>query len=399
VVPANDESRLPPKWRAEFKRSGVSMSRTLLQRLLAIAFAVFSLVAASGADDKPSSQLLVTELRVQTHGSGKKGLEAVMVRPNDGAPHPLALLTHGTPRDPAERKEMTPLRWLPQAREFARRGWTAVVVMRRGFGDSGGGYAEEGHACSPRVDYVGVTKEADKDLREAAEFLHTLPEVAPGRMIAIGVSTGGLAMVGLSADPPSGLAAAISFAGGRGSNASDHVCNQDALIGAFAAFGKHSKVPMLWVYAQNDHFFGPQLAQQFFSAFARAGGNAKFIAAGPFGEDGHGLFSLRGIPIWTPMVDEFLKSQNLALRDSPLEVTVPSIEPPAYFSQDARDELDRYLLSAPHKAFAASLAHGFAISVGQRTTAEAAKHALESCKQFAPKDTPCQIVLLDDAKP
>jgi hypothetical protein len=77
---------------------------------------------------------------------------------------------------------------------------------------------------------------------------------------------------------------------------------------------------------------------------------------------------------------------------------VPSIESPSYFSQDARDELDRYLLSAPHKAFAASTAHGFAISVGQRTTEEAAKHALESCKHFAPKDAPCRIVMLDDAK-
>jgi dienelactone hydrolase len=206
-------------------------------------------------------QIVVTELRLPTHGSGKKGLEALMVRPNDSAPHPLALMTHGSPRDPKERDEMTPLRFLPQAREFARRGWTAVVVMRRGYGDSGGGYAEEGHACSAFVNYVGATKEADKDLREAAEYLRTRPEMDPSRMIAIGVSTGGLAMVGLSADPPPGLAAAISFAGGRGSNAPDHVCNSNVLVDAFAEFGKHSKVPMLWIYAQNDHFFSPQLAQ------------------------------------------------------------------------------------------------------------------------------------------
>ena len=35
---------------------------------------------------------------------------------------------------------MTELRWIPQAREFARRGRTAVIVMRREFGGSGGGY-------------------------------------------------------------------------------------------------------------------------------------------------------------------------------------------------------------------------------------------------------------------
>lgn len=344
-------------------------------------------------------QIVVTELRLPTHGSGKKGLEALMVRPNDSAPHPLALMTHGSPRDPKERDEMTPLRFLPQAREFARRGWTAVVAMRRGYGDSGGGYAEEGRACSAFVNYVGATKEADKDLREAAEYLRTRPEIDPSRMIAIGVSTGGLAMVGLSADPPPGLAAAISFAGGRGSNAPDHVCNSNVLVDAFAEFGKHSKVPMLWVYAQNDHFFSPQLAQEFYQAFTRAGGNAKFIAAGPFGEDGHGLFSLRGIPIWTPMLDDFLKSQNLVLRDSLLDVSAPAIEPPSYFSSEAREEFRQYLLGAPHKAFAASPVHGFGTSFGQRNTDLAAKHALESCKRFAPKDAHCSIVMLDDAKP
>ncbi|PYU65045.1 MAG: hypothetical protein DMG49_25145 [Acidobacteria bacterium] len=35
---------------------------------------------------------------------------------------------------------MTELRWIPQARKFAWRGRTAVIVMRREFGGSGGGY-------------------------------------------------------------------------------------------------------------------------------------------------------------------------------------------------------------------------------------------------------------------
>ena len=39
------------------------------------------------------------------------------------------------------------------------------------------------------------------------------------------------------------------------------------------------------------------------------------MSTGPFGADGHHLFSADGIPIWTPIVDAFLKSQNLNLRD------------------------------------------------------------------------------------
>jgi dienelactone hydrolase len=370
----------------------IATRATWLVRIL-----VFFLSAAT-AQLASAQSVLVTELRLPTHDSGRKGLEAVMLRPNDNAPHPLALVTHGTPRESSERAEMTPLRWIPQAREFARRGWTAVIVMRRGFGDSGGGYDEEGGGCGRFPNYTGATKAAVKDLREAIAYLETRPEIDSSKMIAIGVSTGGLAMVGLTADPPQNLVAAISFAGGRGSNAPDHVCNPEALIETFGDFGKHSRIPMLWVYADNDHFFGPQLAHAFYQAFSQSGGKAEFIAAGPFGEDGHSLFSLRGIPIWTPLVDQFLKAQNLLLRETPLELTAPDVDPPTYLSIRGKDEFQTYLLSAPHKAFAASPATGFGWSSGRRTAEDAQKRALDTCKKSAPKDSPCAIVMADDQK-
>ncbi|MGB8540138.1 MAG: CocE/NonD family hydrolase [Candidatus Acidiferrales bacterium] len=306
-------------------------------------FFVLLLATAPLAPATRAQDIVVTELRIPTHSSGKKGLEAVMVRPNDSKPHPLALMTHGTPREAKDRANMTPLRLIPQAREFARRGWTTVIVMRRGFGDSGGGYAEDGRVCGRAPDFVGPTKQAVKDLRESATYLRTRPEVDTSRMIGIGVSTGGLAMVGLSADPPPGLVAAISFAGGRGSDAPNHVCHADDLVRAFGEFGKHSKVPMLWIYATNDHFFGLPIAHRLYREFTEKGGNARFIAAPPFGADGHSLFSLRGIPIWTPMVDDFLKSQNLVLRDTLLQISAPAASPPSYLSTQGRSEFQTYL--------------------------------------------------------
>jgi dienelactone hydrolase len=367
--------------------------RPFSRGILFLILLVTALARCASAQD-----LVTTEMRIPTHGSGKKGLEAVMIRPNDNAPHPLALITHGSPRDPAERAEMTPLRWIPQAREFARRGWTTVIVMRRGYGDSGGGYDEDAHGCGHFPDYTGATRQSVKDLREATDYLRTRPEIDPARMIGVGISTGGLAMVGLAADPPPGMLVAISFAGGRGSNAPDQVCNPQALIETFADFGKHNKVPMLWVYAQNDHYFGPALAKEFYRVFTQNGGKTSFIAAGPFGDDGHSLFSLRGIPIWTPMVDDFLKTQNLVLRDKLLEIPLPAVEPPAYLSANGRDQFQRYLLSAPHKAFAASSDGHWGIYVGQRSVEDAQKHALESCKKVAPTGDVCAIVMTDDQK-
>jgi len=359
--------------------------------LVAFSLATLSVVIAHSQD------IVISEFRIPTHQSGKKGLEAVMIRPNDNVRHPLALLTHGTPREATDRPDMTPLRFIPQAREFARRGWTAVIVLRRGFGDSGGGYAEQNQVCGPFPDFIGPTKEAVKDLRESAAYLDTRPEIDPSRMIAIGVSTGGLAMVGLAADPPPGLIAAINFAGGRGSRRPDQVCNPEALIRAFGTFGSHSKVPMLWIYSANDHFFSLPLAKHFYDAFTQAGGKATFIAAPPFGDDGHHLFSLSGIPTWAPIVDDFLKLENAVLRDTLLRIPVPAVELPANFPDKDRDEFQRYLLSAPHKAFAVSSAGGVAMSVGRRTTQDAGKEALKGCKKSAPKSSPCSIFMTDDS--
>ena len=69
-------------------------------------------------------------------------LEALLVRPNAPGRYPLALIAHGSPRSAVERPNTTPLAMLPQALEFARRGWAALIVMRRGYGSSDGGWAE-----------------------------------------------------------------------------------------------------------------------------------------------------------------------------------------------------------------------------------------------------------------
>ncbi len=76
-------------------------------------------------------------------------------------------------------------------------------------------------------------------------------------MIAVGSSAGGFASIALSATAPPGLVAAISFAAGRGSRADDDVCDEEALVRAMAAFGRTSRIPMLWIYAENDKFFRP----------------------------------------------------------------------------------------------------------------------------------------------
>jgi len=151
---------------------------------------------------------------------------------------------------------------------------------------------------------------------------------------------------------------------------------------------------MLWVYAQNDHFFGPRLAEKFKDVFAAGGGNVEFVAPPPFGKDGHTLFPA-GIPEWTPIVDDFLSRHGLKLRQVLLPLPeLPKIPPPAALSQNGRDVFQKYLSGAPHKAFAVSSAGHYGYMISRRTIEEAQFAALKFCREHA-KD--CYLYSVDGA--
>ena len=196
------------------------------------------------------------DLRIPMEAAGPRGLEAMLLRPSGTRRYPLAVISHGTPREGSARAPMSPYGSYRQALEFARRGFAALVLMRRGYGDSGGQYAESSGPCGQR-EYLRAAWQSASDLRAAIEAMSSRTDVSTNGMIAVGVSAGGFASLALSADPPPGLAAAINFAGGRGSRADNDVCDEDALVRAFATLGRTSRIPTLWIYAQNDKFFGP----------------------------------------------------------------------------------------------------------------------------------------------
>jgi hypothetical protein len=64
---------------------------------------------------------------------------------------------------------------------------------------------------------------------------------------------------------------------------------------------------MLWIYTENDTFFGPALAGRMHAAFTGAGGEARLERLGSWGRDGHNLFfGNHGSLIWGPLVADFL---------------------------------------------------------------------------------------------
>ncbi|UWU79870.1 dienelactone hydrolase family protein [Bradyrhizobium huanghuaihaiense] len=334
------------------------------------------------------------DLRIAMPAAGPRGLEALLIRPAGAQAYPLALISHGTAADAEERRDLTPYRFYQQAVAFARRGFAALVVMRRGYGDSGGTHAE-GAGCCATASILRAESMAADDLRAAVAAMEHRPDISSHGMIAIGVSTGGLATIALTTNPPPGLAAAISFAGGiRRGNASDarKTADQAGLVDAFRTLGATSHAPMLWIYAANDSYFSPELAGQAFDAFSAAGGRAQLIEAPAFGNDGHDLFH-GGITVWQPMVDAFLHQQNLG-RSIPLAAPLlPDLPVPPQFGSRGRAAFSEYMAKGQHKAFAVSPKNFYGYSAGRRSVEDAKQRALSECGKLAPD---CALYAVDD---
>jgi dienelactone hydrolase len=341
------------------------------------------------------TSIIYKETRIPMVDAGTHGLETLLVWPNDALRHPTVLINHGSPRDPKKRIEMSAIASLPIAMEFARRGFAVAVVMRRGYGTSGGGWAEGLGSCSA-PNYLSSASAASKDLHTIIAYLNTLPQFDTNKIVAVGVSAGGFSTVALTADhPPQGLVAAISFAGGRGSKASNIVCKADQLVDTFGTFGKTSRTPMLWVYAENDHFFNPDLAKRMYAAFTKNGGKAIFTMTVPYGEEGHFLFSNAGISTWTPIVDDFLKTQHLVFVKKLLPLpAAPDLKTPTNLSVQGQHDFENYMKGAPHKAFAVSSKGAYGWRTGQRTIDEAKNQAMTNCKKYTSEK--CQIIAVDN---
>ena len=354
---------------------------TTLKRLLAAAALALAAASAHGAPALARSEIEVRPLRLAARFDGEPlELEALMVRPAALGRYPLALITHGSPRQGEARRRMSAAQMSFQAEELARRGYVAVVVMRRGFGTSYGIWDESSGPCES-ADHEGAARESARDLRAALRALAARPEIDATRTIVIGQSAGGLGTLALAADPPPGLEAVVNFAGGRGSRAPNDICREDRLIAAYAALGRTARVPSLWIYTENDLYFGPELARRMFAAYRAQGGVGELRLLPAFAEDGHALFARRGgVPQWRPVLDTFLRRHDLPTWDAPpSEPAVRRLPPPTDLAEQYFDHWERYLESADNKAFAISATGRFAWRAGHYTLDSARTAALDAC--------------------
>lgn len=250
----------------------------------------------------------IREILVTPQGEATR-MRLALFRPVHDGPHPLLVFHHGS-TGRGENPASFPRLWTPTeaAELFARNGWLVAVPQRRGRGGSSGRYDEgfgfdrRGYSNEPSVARAGYER-AMADAMAATDWLHGRTEVDSGRWMLGGQSRGGILAVGQAArQPQPGLLGVLNFVGGWLGESYD----QYGLNAALFAEAGRGQAPALFLYADQDPFYGLAFSRRNFEAFAAAGGRGRmetFETAAP--GTGHALISRPDQ--WQSTVSMFLR--------------------------------------------------------------------------------------------
>jgi len=248
-------------------------------------------------------------------------LEGLIIRKSDAQGRmPIALLTNGGGATATAGTAATAATYTRYARDLARRGWLAVVMVRRGVGKSEGPKPTP-ITCESASLGAWATAAAD-DLQATIDNVSKRPDADASKVIVIGSEIAGVAAVALSALNPPGLVGIVSVSGGLQSESNCPI--SDILVDAYKNYGAKNRVPNLWIYSKSDKLFGPDLAERLHTAFLDAGGDVKFVMFFQNGNVGAPIFGQATLA-WYAQLDGFLRARGL----------------PTWSAADVKDVVDR----------------------------------------------------------
>jgi dienelactone hydrolase len=233
-------------------------------------------------------------------------------KPSDGdanIKHPFIVFNHGRPvvNTPSENR----MRLTGTARYFAGKGYVVFVPTRPGYGVTKGPDIEDDGSTKAGCEVIANSAKVVAEVNRAAiSYAAGLPYVDAGKGLIVGQSAGGFAAIYMSTLHLQGIKGIVNFSGGRGGNPTSRPGNPVSpyeVERCYSKFGSESKLPTLWVYSENDKYFGIDAPKQWFTAFRKAKSSSvetdAFFQMPPYKEDGHMIY--RCIECWKSEFEKF----------------------------------------------------------------------------------------------
>ena len=207
--------------------------------LTAIVATIFVPALASANDQAPASQIQEEVWALPL----ALPVLAYLVRPVGAGPFPLVIMNHGVSQDPRERSFFPLVEFRDAAHWFARRGYMVIAPVGPGYG--GGGldlperglyglfFSHIGNCDNPN--FLGTGLAVATVDNWIIEYMTRQKLIVPDKVVAVGQSAGGWAVIALSSLNPASVRAMITFAAGRGGRVGgkpNNNCAPDKLVAA-----------------------------------------------------------------------------------------------------------------------------------------------------------------------
>ena len=279
---------------------------------------VFGCVAAFGVAHAQSVTPEIVQIVIAGPRSSDgeiRMVTAIYTPPGDGK-WPVLVYSHGRSGSDLDRRRIKPPDPRGHVGYWLQKGFAVVAPIRPGYGDTGGAdreysgvrYDMFGNCWGP-PNFDRAASAAATAITATLDWLRRQPWADTDRIVLAGSSMGGLTSIASAAANPPGVVAYINFAGGTGGDsgrAPKHSCGSEEMAVLMRSYGKTTHVPGLWIYAENDLYWGAEWPRAWYRAFSSGGGHTAFVMTDPVpNSDGH-LLLARGGRLWTEHVDRFL---------------------------------------------------------------------------------------------
>jgi len=285
-------------------------------------FLVVILLDLSLAFAEDTAQKLIQPeiLRIPMKGAGVFGGTVEMVthlyKPQGNGPFPVVVFSHGRGSDEENQNLKFPVP-VGHGNFWLFKSFAVVSSIRTGYGETDSvdreapGHTWRGGTCQGTPDFAKTAKVAGAPVTVDLDWVRAQRWADKDRVVLEAISVGGLTTVAVGAQNPPGVVGYINFSGGGGgfpTGSPGRSCRPEKLTELYEEFGKTTKIPSLWLYAENDLYWGAEAPREWHKAFSAGGSKTKFVMTPPVPgtEDGHRLLTVGG-RLWSPHVNEFIK--------------------------------------------------------------------------------------------